>query len=95
MDQLALLQEEEPEFDDLGSFNHATVQGNLAYILKRIGKYTAPVELSLDSTSLDKSILRASEFWLRNGFSTARSAKNRAEFTRKSCANLRPLGGEI
>ncbi|MEZ4662370.1 MAG: Uma2 family endonuclease [Caldilineaceae bacterium] len=46
---------EEQEFDDTGSFNHSTVQANLSYLLKRIGKYTISVELSLDSSSLDKS----------------------------------------
>ena len=57
MGELTLFREEEAEeFDDMGSFNHSTVQGNLAYLLKRIGKFTVPVELSLDSSSLDKSI---------------------------------------
>ena len=42
------------EFDDMGSFNHSTVQANLAYLLKRTGKYTVSVELSLDSSSLNK-----------------------------------------
>ena len=56
MDQSIFFQEEEEqEFDDMGSFNHSTVQANLAYLLKRIGKYTVSVELSLDSSSLDKS----------------------------------------
>jgi len=41
MDQSIFFQEEEEqEFDDMGSFNHSTVQANLAYLLKRIGKYT-------------------------------------------------------
>lgn len=40
----------------MGSFNHSTVQANLTYLLKRIGKYTVSVELSLDSSSLDKAI---------------------------------------
>jgi Uma2 family endonuclease len=40
----------------MGSFNHSTVQANLAYLLKRIGKYTVSVELSLDSSSLDPNL---------------------------------------
>lgn len=52
---ILFLEEEEQEFDDTGSFNHSTVQANLAYILKRIGDYTVSVELSLDSSPLDKS----------------------------------------
>ena len=49
-------EEEEQEFDDMGSFNHSAVQANLAYLLKRIGTFTVTVELSLDSSSLDKSL---------------------------------------
>lgn len=57
MSELTFVREEEQqEFDDMGSFNHSTVQANLAYLLKRIGKYTISVELSLDSSRLDKSI---------------------------------------
>lgn len=56
MSELTLFQEEEQEFDDMGSFNHSTVQANLAYLLKRLGKYTVSVELSLDSSALDKSL---------------------------------------
>ena len=56
MSELTLVRDEEQEFDDMGSFNHSTVQANLAYLLKRIGKYTVSVELSLDSSGLDKSI---------------------------------------
>ncbi|MBV7333546.1 Uma2 family endonuclease [Chloroflexi bacterium TSY] len=56
MSELTVLQEEEQEFDDMGSFNHSTVQANVAYLLKRIGKFTVSVELSLDSSSLDKNI---------------------------------------
>ncbi|MEZ4712833.1 MAG: Uma2 family endonuclease [Caldilineaceae bacterium] len=40
----------------MGSFNHSTVQANLSYLLKRIGKYTVSVELSLDSSLLDKNV---------------------------------------
>lgn len=47
--------QEEQEFDDAGSFNHSTVQANVAYVLKLTGKYTVSIELSLDSSELDKS----------------------------------------
>ena len=53
MSELVLDREEEQEFDDMGSFNHSTVQTNVAHILKLTGKYTVPIELSLDSSSLD------------------------------------------
>ncbi|MEZ4867834.1 MAG: Uma2 family endonuclease [Caldilineaceae bacterium] len=49
------LELEEQEFDDMGSFNHSTVQGNMAHLLKLTGKYTVPIELSLDTSSLDKT----------------------------------------
>lgn len=56
MNDLTLFrEEEEQEFDDMGSFNHSTVQANLAYLLKRIGDYTVSVELSLDSSPLNKA----------------------------------------
>lgn len=45
---------EEQEFDDVGSYNHSTVQANIAYLLKRIGKYSVSCELSLDTSQLDK-----------------------------------------
>lgn len=61
MSETTLIGDEEQEFDDMGSFNHSTVQANLAYLLKRIGKYTVSVELSLDSSSLDKSIFDVTE----------------------------------
>lgn len=56
MSESTLIEEEEPEFDDMGSFNHSTVQANVAYLLKRTGHYTVSVELSLDSSPLDKNI---------------------------------------
>jgi len=49
------LEQEEQEFDDMGSFNHSTVQANVAHVLKLTGKYTVSIELSLDSSGLDKS----------------------------------------
>jgi Uma2 family endonuclease len=45
---------EEEEFDDMGSYNHSLVQGNLAYLLRQAGKYSVFIELSLDTSSLDK-----------------------------------------
>lgn len=33
---------------DMGSFNHSSVQANLAFLLKRLGKYRVSTELSLD-----------------------------------------------
>lgn len=54
MTELTFVQEEQ-EFDDMGSYNHSTVQANLAYLLKRIETYSVSVELSLDSSGLDKS----------------------------------------
>lgn len=56
MSELILLNKDDvEEFDDIGSFNHSTVQANLAYLLKRTGRYTVSVELSLDSSSLDSA----------------------------------------
>ena len=45
---------EDQEFDDVGSYNHSTVQANVAYVLKRLGSYSVSCELSLDSSSLNK-----------------------------------------
>ena len=45
---------EDEEFDDMGSYNHSLVQGNLAYLLRQAGNYSAFIELSLDASSLDK-----------------------------------------
>lgn len=61
MSELMLYQDETEEFDDMGSYNHSTVQANLAYLLKRIGKYSVSVELSLDSSRLDKKILTVTD----------------------------------
>ncbi len=46
---------EEEEFDDMGSYNHSLVQGNLAYLIRAHSDYSAFVELSLDASSLDSS----------------------------------------
>ncbi len=45
---------EDEEFDDMGSYNHSLVQGNLAYLLRQTGNYSAFIELSLDASALDK-----------------------------------------
>ena len=58
---LLFREQEEQEFDDMGSFNHSTVQGNLAYLLKQAGNYTVPIELSLDASNIDLS-----QFGLKN-----------------------------
>lgn len=47
--------EEEQEFDDMGSFNHSLVQGNLAHLFNLAGNFSVLVELSLDSSSLDRT----------------------------------------
>lgn len=44
---------EDQEFDDVGSYNHSMVQANMAYVLKRLGKYSVFSELSLDASSID------------------------------------------
>lgn len=56
MNELALLTDEEQEFDDMGSYNHSTVQANLAFLLKRLGTYSVSIELSLDSSLLDSDV---------------------------------------
>lgn len=42
------------ENTDVGSFNHAKIQANLAYLLKRLGSYAVLTDLSLDVSSLNK-----------------------------------------
>ncbi|MEZ4707762.1 MAG: Uma2 family endonuclease [Caldilineaceae bacterium] len=51
----AFVSDEEQEFDDMGSYNHSLVQGNLAYLLRKYSSYSAFIELSLDVARLDKS----------------------------------------
>lgn len=46
--------DEEIEFDDTGSYNHSLVQGNLGYLLRQSGQYSAFIELSLDTSPLDR-----------------------------------------
>lgn len=55
MNEMTLLIDAEEEFDDMGSFNHSLVQGNLAYAIKKHSAYSAFIELSLDASSLDKA----------------------------------------
>lgn len=44
---------ETEEAVDMGSHNHALVQTNLGFLLKRLNKHSVFTELSLDSSSLD------------------------------------------
>ncbi|MDH3602582.1 MAG: Uma2 family endonuclease [Candidatus Tectomicrobia bacterium] len=54
MDKIVIVPEdEEEEFDDMGSHNHSMVQANLAYLFKCMGDYTVFIELSLDVSHLD------------------------------------------
>ncbi|MBV7333289.1 Uma2 family endonuclease [Chloroflexi bacterium TSY] len=54
MDRTLLIPEEEQEeFDDMGSHNHSMVQANLAYLFKLDGSYSVFNELSLDVSLLD------------------------------------------
>ncbi len=55
MDKIVIIPEdEEEEFDDMGSHNHSMVQANLAYLFKCLGEYTVFIELSLDVRHLDR-----------------------------------------
>ena len=47
MSELATLDPVE-ETGDMGSYNHSTVQANLAFLFKRTGRYSVSTELSLD-----------------------------------------------
>ncbi len=55
MSEMTYLVDEEQEFDDMGSYNHSLVQGNLAYLLRVNSNYSAFIELSLDSSRLDRA----------------------------------------
>jgi len=48
-------EESTEESVDVGSFNHSTIQVNLAYLLKRLGVYTVSADLSLDVSNVDLS----------------------------------------
>ena len=39
MGEMTLLLDEEQEIEEMGSYNHSTVQANLAFLFKRLGKY--------------------------------------------------------
>ncbi|MEZ4726082.1 MAG: Uma2 family endonuclease [Caldilineaceae bacterium] len=56
MSELTMLLNEEQEIDDMGSFNHSLVQGNLAYSIRSHSGFSAFIELSLDASSLDKAL---------------------------------------
>lgn len=55
MNVLATLDVVEEESIDVGSFKHSAAQANLAFLLKRIGKYTVLTDLSLDISQADIS----------------------------------------
>jgi Uma2 family endonuclease len=39
----------------MGSYNHSIIQANLAFLFKRLGKYSVFTELSLDISQLDRA----------------------------------------
>ena len=47
---------------DMGSHNHSAIQANLAFLLKRLGKYSVYTELSLDVSQLDSHKFRRYDF---------------------------------
>lgn len=55
MNDMTVLIDEEQEYDDMGSFNHSLVQGNLTHLIRQHSNYSALVEVSLDTSTLDKS----------------------------------------
>jgi len=60
MSELAILHEVEEESVeeesvDVGSFKHSSAQANLAFLLKRLGKYSVLTDLSLDISKVDIS----------------------------------------
>ena len=50
-----MIDDELEEITDVGSFNHATIQANLAYVFKKTGNFTVTSDLSLDLGDLDLS----------------------------------------
>lgn len=48
MQESVLTSELEDEELDMGSYNHSTVQANLAFLFKKLGKYSVATELSLE-----------------------------------------------
>lgn len=61
MSEITLRLDEEQEYDDMGSYNHSTVQANLAFVFKQLGNYSVAIELSLDSSSLDPTLYRVKD----------------------------------
>ncbi len=55
MNALATLDVVEEESVDVGSFKHSSAQANLAFLLKRLGKYAVLTDLSLDIRTVDIS----------------------------------------
>ncbi|MCB0122561.1 MAG: Uma2 family endonuclease [Caldilineaceae bacterium] len=55
MSEITALLDEEKEFDDMGSYNHSLVQGNLAHVIRKYSNLSAFIELSLDTSKLDKT----------------------------------------
>jgi Uma2 family endonuclease len=55
MNTVATLDSLEEESLDVGSFKHSSAQANLAFLLKRIGKYSVLTDLSLDISTVDIS----------------------------------------
>ena len=45
------------EVTDTGSFNHSSIQANLAFLFKRLGNYRVAIELSLDVSGAQLSPL--------------------------------------
>lgn len=65
MGNYALAQHEQidegEEFVHMGSFNHSSVQANLAFLFKRLGAYRVSTELSLDVRDADLSGLASKD----------------------------------
>lgn len=55
MSELVAIIDEEEEFDDTGSYNHSLVQGNLAHVIRKYSDLSAFIELSLDTSNLDRA----------------------------------------
>lgn len=55
MSEIVTLIDEEEEFNDMGSYNHSLVQGNLAHVIRKYSNLSAFIELSLDTSNLDRT----------------------------------------
>lgn len=53
LEMVAIETEEHEGIDDVGSLNHSAAQANLAYLFKRLDKYSVFTELSLDIRDVD------------------------------------------